>query len=371
MNTNFKLTTILLAFILALNIPLVAHTSVEIQKGENSVFSENTSNKQSIFESLQHEEVLNIDIEVDLEALINGEGKKKYQKAQLRYEDAQGEELTWNIEMRQRGKSRRRLCDFPPLKIRFNKVDLAAKNLTSFHTLKLVTHCLDDAMVSKENLLKEYLAYKLFNELTDKSLEVQLVKITYRDLNKNGKKLKRWGFIIQNHNELADELVAEDCDCLNVDAAYLNRQQESLVAVFQYMIGNQDWDVRMARNVKTIRPKNGGAIILVPYDYDFSGFVDAPYAVPNPDLGILSIKERVYMGAKDNEMMIRLALEKTLLKKEALYAVIKDCKMLNSDVRWELTTYLDTFFQNADYETVIGMENLQVSDPTGSKTGGR
>lgn len=362
MNTNLKLLTLFFAFLWAANIPLIAHTTVALQNGENSVFSENNAYKQSIFESLQYEEVLNMEMEVDLDALINGEGKKKYQEAQLRYENAQGEEITWNIEVKQRGKSRRRLCDFPPLKLRFSKEDLAAQNLAPFHTLKLVTHCLDDAIISKENLLKEYLAYKIFNELTDKSLEVQLVKLTYRDLSRNGKKLKRWGFIIQNHDELANELAAEDCDCLNLGGDYLNRSQEALVSVFQYMIGNQDWSVRMARNVKTIRPKNGAPIILVPYDYDFSGFVDAAYAIPNPDLNVLSVKDRVYMGLKDNEMMIKTALDEVYMKKDKIYQVIKNCKALNSDARYELTDYLDAFFQNSDYETVIGIETLEAHD---------
>ena len=40
----------------------------------------------------------------------------------------------------------------------------------------------------------------------------------------------------------------------------------------------------------------GMGYLIVPYDFDFSGLVDAPYAEPAEILGTRDVKERVYRG---------------------------------------------------------------------------
>jgi hypothetical protein len=39
-----------------------------------------------------------------------------------------------------------------------------------------------------------------------------------------------------------------------------------------------------------------GIATAVPFDFDFSGLVDAPYAGPNPKLPLRNVKERLYRG---------------------------------------------------------------------------
>jgi len=61
-----------------------------------------------------------------------------------------------------------------------------------------------------------------------------------------------------------------------------NRQQNNFVSIFQYMTGNTDWAVPNYHNIKTDGTKERHHLptISVPYDFDYAGFVDAPYAVP-------------------------------------------------------------------------------------------
>jgi hypothetical protein len=72
--------------------------------------------------------------------------------------------------------------------------------------------------------------------------------------------------------------------------------------MFQYLIGNTDWTVRRFHNVKLVRI--GRDYYPVPYDFDFSGLVDAPYAGPNPAIGnrIRSVKERLFWGVCSEEI---------------------------------------------------------------------
>ncbi|MBK9492182.1 MAG: hypothetical protein IPO07_27855 [Haliscomenobacter sp.] len=58
----------------------------------------------------------------------------------------------------------------------------------------MVTHCIENKTIGNEQLLKEFLTYRLYNLLTDKSYRVQLIQITYVDSNGKDKE-KRYGFL--------------------------------------------------------------------------------------------------------------------------------------------------------------------------------
>ena len=72
-------------------------------------------------------------------------------------------------------------------------------------------------------------------------------------------------------------------------------------AMFNYMIGNLDWSVRAGPQGDSCchngRLVGGGPLLTpVPYDFDFSGLVDAPYATPPEGFKINSVRQRLYRG---------------------------------------------------------------------------
>ena len=87
---------------------------------------------------------------------------------------------------------------------------------------------------------------------------------------------------------------------MNAEYEEMDTYSAGVHAMFQYMISNMDWSVPMLHNVKLLQYDNGHKMTPIPYDFDFSGLVDAPYAIPNPDLDITDVKHRVYMGTKMN-----------------------------------------------------------------------
>lgn len=60
--------------------------------------------------------------------------------------------------------------------------------------------------------------------------------------------------------------------------------------VFQYMIGNVDYNIGMMCNVKMVCFYIGIGVILVFYDFDFVGFVDLFYVILNLDYGFIFVK---------------------------------------------------------------------------------
>jgi hypothetical protein len=301
---------------------------------------------RTIFDKLkQGKEVLDVTIEFDMAPLMENRYNEKAQKATFIYKDLRKNEVQYEVKASLRGKYRRRVCEFPPLMIKFPKKDLKAEGLSDHNDLKLVTHCIDDKLVGNENVIKEYLLYRMFNELTPYSYRVQLLKVTYKDVNNNYPKVKRWAFLIEDTDEMAERLGGEECEkCLNIPTDSINTANENLVALFQFMIGNADWSSVMDRNIKFVNRSEEDKKLIVPYDFDFSGMVNASYALPSTDYGLTSIKDRVFLGREVSEDVFASNIRLFLEKKKTLYNILHDCKLLNTDARFEMLDYMDTFY---------------------------
>ena len=89
-----------------------------------------------------------------------------------------------------------------------------------------------------------------------------------------------------------------------------------------------------------------GKIIAVPYDFDVSGLVDAPYAAPNGTLGILSVKPRVYLGFEEDPQNLYNSLYSIYGNRTDLIDLIMDMKFVNRDSRIYMVEYLEDFFDN-------------------------
>ena len=309
----------------------------------NPAFGEES--KKSIFDIMNHTEVLEMTLEADLTDLTTNRRTEEYQVGYVRFSDDEKMEQAWKIKVRPRGKYRRRVCEMPPLKLKFKKDELAVAGLSKFNDLKLVTHCSENKLESKNWLMKEYLAYKLYNELTDNSFRVQMVRITYVDI-PTGKKTKNWGFLIEDKDQLADRMNAEQCDCNGMDLSKLDTDAEELMTVFQYMIGNEDWDLTMVRNLKMF--EKDGKIIPVPYDFDFAGIVNARYAIPNVNYGMTNMVDRAYFGTSQAYEDLEETMEYFDAKRKALITIVKSFREINFEERATIVSYLQSFYKHPE-----------------------
>ena len=257
---------------------------------------------------------------------------------------------SWEGKVELRGKYRRRVCDFPPIMIRLRKKGLRKEDLRpKYNDYKLVTHCLKGRS-GNENVLKEYLAYRLYNLLSDQSFRVQLVRITY--VLPNGKTLfkKRYGILLEDSDQLASRLDGELSDSLNLPAAAFAREQTDVHDMFQYMIGNSDWSAVMNRNLALIE-RTDQPYYVVPYDFDFSGLVNAPYAVPNTNFGLQRVTDRIYLGTSQQEELSD-AIDYFQQKKPELLAYVKAFKLLKGSSRKQVKAYLEAFYQELEQGTI-------------------
>ncbi|PSR14317.1 MAG: hypothetical protein DA408_13715 [Bacteroidetes bacterium] len=310
----------------------------------------------SLFDYLVQEEVVEMELSTDMSLLLdeNNSGAD-YQAAKLTFSTLTHGEEQWDFSLKPRGKYRLRICDFPPLKFNFSKKDLAARGFDAFDKLKLVTHCDDDRLEGQEKLLREYLVYKMYETITPLSFRVHLIRIRYVDTSGKMSSFKRYAFLLEDVDELVARIGSTECeDCLSPAPEQINREAENIQAVFQYMVGNADYSLALNRNVKLVKGSaTNPGLIPVGYDFDFSGMVDATYAVPIHAFGQVSVRDRVFLGLPVEDPM----LERTLARFETHHAELLDLiaaqKLLSATVRFEMKAYLESFYaQIADLKVV-------------------
>jgi len=315
--------------------------------GAPNIMGTNPGTVRSIFDLMYQEEALDMTLEVDLDKLEDIRRKDEEISADLSFTDVDGVEQWWKIKVKVRGKFRRVNCmEIPPLKLNFKKSELKEAGLAKWDDLKLVPQCVEDKKEAREFLRKEFLAYKLYNQVSDYSFRVQLLNITYID-RKSGEKKKQRAFLIEDTAQLRARLNAEKCEkCLNLPLDQFYTAETSKMTAFQYLIGNGDWSIEQIKNVKLLRI--GGEVIPVPYDFDFSGMVNASYSTPNSNYGARSVQERIYLGPKElfDSAEMKAAIQELFEQREELMAVISNAKFLSRTHRGEVRDYLEEFFKN-------------------------
>ena len=124
-----------------------------------------------------------------------------------------------------------------------------------------------DEEQSDQTLLKEYWAYQLYQQITPNSFKVHLVKIIYRNTNKPEESTEHFAFLIENNQELADRIGGEMVSRFGVTPTKIDETSYHQAMMFNYMIGNLDWNIMHQRNVKYIQKDTSSPLIIVPYDF--------------------------------------------------------------------------------------------------------
>ena len=292
--------------------------------------------------------ILEVEIEGPIETLIDSESTDDELPFTLR---ADG--VDHQIQVRLRGKSRLRVCDFPPLRLNFVASAVEGTLFEDQDKLKLVTHCRRNERAEQDVLL-EYAAYRILNIVTDASYRVRLVRIRYVDTSDEVTAMEpKFGFLIESRASLGERLGMPPADLAGVSRSALDPVQASLVYVFHYLIGNTDWSLVVAEedgycchNGHLFTGESG--TYLVPYDFDLSGIVNTPYAKPDPSLGIDRVTRRLYRGYCVSPEALSAALDRIVSLREQILAVPNSVAGLTERESGRAEDYLQDFFDSAE-----------------------
>jgi hypothetical protein len=292
--------------------------------------------------------VLEIHLKGNIKKLRKDRGKNKaYHPFKLVYFKKSGQEISVDVQVRTRGIYRLnpRVCNFPPLRLKFKKPDVKMTIFRGLKKVKMVTHCQDKKKLYQKYVFREYLVYKLFNLFTEKSFRVRLARITFIDIGRKNKKFLKYGFFIEPVEHMA---ARNQCRYLKIDPTTkytLNSRQSSFLSVFQFMIGNTDWSYTADHNVKRIIPENGGATIGVPYDFDFAGIVGTSYALPTERAKSTSTKDRFFQGFCQPSRVFEEIFDRFRKQKENIYALYENFTYIDKKYKKVTKKFLNGFFK--------------------------
>jgi hypothetical protein len=287
--------------------------------------------------------VIKMTLSTDIRTLIAQKMKMKEQPGSVTMTMPDGSVFTGNVQVRARGKTKKETCNMPPLMLVFKN---PASPLHPLEKLKLVCGCGTSA--DEERLvLKEYLVYKIFNFITEKSFRVRLVHITYEDNKGKRKPFTQYGFFIEDVDAMAKRNGCKELNNVAIKTPNANREQMALVDIFQYMIANTDWSVPNNHNIKLIQQRKAPdtAPYVVPYDFDYCGLVNAYYAVPAEILNIEKVTQRLYRGYPRSMEELQAAIAVYINQKENIYKMINGFEPLSEKYKKEVIAFLDDFYK--------------------------
>jgi hypothetical protein len=254
-----------------------------------------------------------------------------------------GTNINEPIQLQIRGHFRHDYCYVPPVKVIFKNTKPTI--LASLKSMKLVNEC-KISKTYEQYLLKEFIIYKIYNLISDMSFRVRLLNITFQDSLGKKKPITEHAFFMEEIKDLAKRNGCEEWRRGNLVTEATNRKQMTVVAIFEYMIGNTDWAVPVNHNIRLIASLKDSSLkpFAVPYDFDYSGFVNTEYAVPDERLEIENVRQRLYRGFPRTMSELNEALEIFNQQKGKIYSMINNFDLLIPASKKDLIGFLNDFY---------------------------
>ena len=287
-----------------------------------------------------------------------------YPAGTLNYSDG---ERTISIDTRFQPRGNFRLekenCQHAQLWLQFKKKQVRETVFANQKRLKLVVQC-KNSQRYQGYLRKEFQAYRMLNRLTDRSYRVRWAEVTYQTL--EGDTLRTQpAFFVEHKNRLADRLALEAVSVERIRKDKLEPEQATMASLFNYMIGNADFSLITSKegncchNAKLLQGADGSYIPVI-YDFDSSGYVNAPYAETPPDLNLRSVRQRIYRGFCTEPEVLETALGEFRLHREALLELANETLYESKWMARSAVKYIDSFYTVIDNPKQLSRQITEV-----------
>jgi len=333
---------------------------VNKKKDHHSEFT--SSLEKGLFDA---DEIFEISLRGNTRELLNDRSEKStYHPITLSYKKSDGSEIDMPVEMKTRGHFRKLKgnCTYPPLLIKFSPNSLHRSSIFKEQSkLKLVMPCTGD-----DYIIREWLAYKIYNLVTPQSFKVRLVKVKLED-SKNRKSINAfYGLLLEEEQQMA---ARNKATIVEQQLKPYQTQQDAFLrtAVFEYLIGNTDWSVEYLQNIKLIKIGGSSLPVTVPYDFDHSGIVNAPYAHPAEELLLRSVQDRRSRGYCISDLKTfepTIALYNKV--KKDIYDLYTNCTYLDAKSLKSTIKFLDGFYETINNQKAWRKEFAYPCDKNGT-----
>jgi hypothetical protein len=254
-----------------------------------------------------------------------------------------------DVKLSARGHFRRmaRNCSWVPLRVEFPKEGTAGTVFEGQTTLKLGTGC-EDSKEFEQITLREYLAYPLYHLVTPLSFRARLAKGTYVEEKSQKKLSTRVALFIENDSDVARRNEGRIVELPRIEFKDLDPETLTRAMLYEYAIGNTDVSIYALHNVKFVQKPATRPLYLAPYDFDLSGLVHAPYAIPDRKLGLRSVVDRMYRGPCRTTEEFDAVAASFRDKQKPMLALLDSIDGLDRSVKSEMKDYLESFFKQIE-----------------------
>lgn len=270
--------------------------------------------------------------------------------ATITFLGSDGTQVSRPLQVRGRGHTRRSLdtCDFVPLRLEFVKGEVAGTPFAGQDALKLGTHC-RTAGVFDQFVLREYGAYRILNLLTPYSFRARLARATYVDIGTKKVVSDRAAMFLEDDDDVAKRMQGRINERRVFGFPRLDTDHLVTVALFEYMIGNTDVAFKAQHNVRVVETPDERRYV-VPYDFDYSGLVNAPYAVVDRTRvqGITTVRERRYLGPCRSAAELEPFMARLRAVRADVFRIFDDIPGMTESSRRNAQGYLDGFYRTID-----------------------
>jgi hypothetical protein len=304
-------------------------------------------------------EPLQVTLTADFGAIAKDRGTTKHDHVGTLAYGGPGEDtVAMEVRLRTRGHYRLRTCQYPPLKVVFDRAHTAHTIFAhQGGSLKLVVQCRSSRSYANY-LLEEHLIYRVYNLLTDRSFRARLAVVTYVDPREKHRPETRYGFFMEDDDRMAARNSASVLKEKGIFQPDTDFEQMTLLGVFQYMIGNTDWSVAGLHNIVPIRDSTN-VIFPVPYDFDWSGVIWTPYAQPDPRLGIATVRQRIFRAVCRTPVDLAPVFARFNALKDSIYALYRAQPGLEPQRVKQALDYYDEFYETINDQRRVDREFLR------------
>ena len=305
------------------------------------------SSKQKVSRLFRSQTILPLKLTYSNIELKKNTNDSTYLKTIISYKTVSDGWKDIEVDIRARGKFRREKCYYVPVKYKIKKSKVKGTLFRGQKKLKLVLPCLL-TKDKNDNVVKEFIAYKLYEAISDFHFKTRLVDISLSEVRR--KKIKQHqlkGILIEDDKKAANRYKAKV-----LKRAIHPLRQDNVICVknafFQFMIGNVDFSIAKRHNAKLLYINK--KIVPIPYDFDMCGLVNPSYEEvsqnPNNNFNLTSITQRKFRGLKRDVDLYEQVRQEFLNNKAVLMGIVEsfESEFENKSEYTKAYKYIASFF---------------------------
>lgn len=315
---------------------------------------------QKVAKLFKNKDILPIKLSYSIKNVKKESNDSTYIESNLHYLANDGIWKTIEVQIRTRGNYRLKNCYYPPVKLKIDKAQRKGTMFRDNKKIKVVLPCLTQKG-NNDYVVKEYLAYQLFEIISPYYLKSRLLDIHLTEIqNKKEKTHELKGIFVED-----DEKAAKRYGGKVFNRPFHPQNQDDLasvrMALFQYMVGNTDFSTAYQHNAKLLFIDK--KMIPIAYDFDMAGLVNTNYAVVSningETLELKSVRDRLYRGFQRNPKTLEQVRKEFIDHEPKIMAMVNSLeKYFESKKQFNSTkNYIHSFYtiikNNALYQDEI------------------